>query len=61
MRINTWKCPNCACYATRIHRRLIDRALSMLIPVHRYKCHNYLCQWQGNVRQGLCQQPDTNT
>ena len=57
---NVWKCPQCAGYTTRVHRRMIDRVISLIVPVHRYKCHNYQCQWQGNVRQNLIQQADTN-
>ena len=60
MGINTWKCPICGSYTTRVHRRMIDRIASLIIPVHRYKCHNYQCQWQGNVKQNVFQHSDTN-
>lgn len=58
MSANVWICPACASYATRIHRRLIDRVISLIIPVHRYRCHNYQCQWQGNVKQNALQHFD---
>ena len=45
------KCPLCAGYATRIRRRRIDRFISLFKPVYRYRCQNYYCQWQGNIRK----------
>ncbi len=47
MKDDSYKCPNCASYASRIRRRFIDRIISVLVPVNRYKCH--YCQWHGNV------------
>jgi len=43
-------CPRCACHLTRIHRRFIDRLLSIFIPVYRYRCYNLSCEWTGNIR-----------
>lgn len=48
---NFCKCPSCGGYATRIRRRFIDRVISMLKPVYRYRCQNYHCQWAGNINQ----------
>jgi hypothetical protein len=47
---NNCQCPLCAGYVVRIHRRYIDRVISWFVPVHRYKCRDYNCQWQGNLR-----------
>ena len=43
-------CPLCAWYLLRIHRRPKDRFLSLFIPVHRYRCSNAQCHWEGNFR-----------
>ncbi len=45
-----YQCPNCAGYTQRIHRRYVDRLMSVVVPVKRYKCHDYHCGWKGNVR-----------
>lgn len=42
-----YMCPQCASYARRIRRRFLDRMISLVIPVSRYKCQ--CCHWQGNV------------
>lgn len=52
MLISSCRCPLCNGHVTRIHRRLIDRIVSLVLPVQRYQCHD--CQWQGNInRQAL--------
>ncbi len=44
-------CPVCTeKYLMRIRRRFIDRIFSPIFPVHRYRCHNYPCGWEGNIR-----------
>ncbi len=43
-------CPECGGPMARIPRRLIDRVLSLVRPVQRYRCRNFACQWVGNVR-----------
>lgn len=40
-------CPKCGGNVHRKHRTLPDRLLSLLVPVHRYRCVNYECHWQG--------------
>jgi hypothetical protein len=35
----------------RIHRRLDDRLISVLCEVHRYRCNNSGCLWEGILRQ----------
>ena len=46
-------CPICGEIPDRIRRRAIDRALSLFVPVHRYRCINPLCGWEGNHRSRL--------
>jgi hypothetical protein len=43
-------CPQCAAMLVRMPRRAIDRFLSRFVPVQRYRCERFLCQWQGNLR-----------
>jgi hypothetical protein len=35
-----------------VRRRLIDRLVSLLTPVRRYRCHakGWGCGWEGNLR-----------
>jgi len=44
------RCPLCGEIPDRIRRRAIDRALSVFVSVHRYRCFNPLCAWEGNYR-----------
>ena len=48
--LSSRNCPRCACHLTRIHRRFIDRLLSLFLPVYRYRCDRLLCDWEGNIR-----------
>jgi len=43
-------CPRCRNPAVRIPRRRIDRLISRLFSVQRYKCESMVCTWIGNVR-----------
>jgi hypothetical protein len=44
-------CPLCGeGYLIRIHRRVIDRLLSLFMPVYRFRCLCFSCQWEGNIR-----------
>jgi len=36
---------------TRIRRRHIDRLISVFWGVWRYRCNNFQCQWEGNLRR----------
>ncbi len=45
-------CPLCGATLVRTPRRLIDRLLSHFMPILRYRCERFLCQWQGNMRLG---------
>jgi hypothetical protein len=43
-------CPVCGTELTRIRRRFIDRLVSAVRPVRRYRCHSFACHWEGNLR-----------
>lgn len=44
-------CPACGeDNLMRIPRRLIDRIFSQVFPVQRYRCQQFTCQWEGNIR-----------
>jgi hypothetical protein len=42
-------CPLCNARVNRISRRLIDRVISVVHPVHRYRCDSFTCHWEGNL------------
>jgi hypothetical protein len=44
------RCPECGDILIRIPRRGVDRVLSLFVPVHRFRCPNFLCVWEGNLR-----------
>ena len=50
MAISSCKCPVCSGYAVRVRRRYTDRIINLFVAVHRYKCQDHHCQWQGNIR-----------
>ncbi|MGB8516565.1 MAG: hypothetical protein WCD45_01620 [Gallionella sp.] len=42
-------CPVCkSAHLDRIHRRLIDRFISLFVSIKRYHC--CACQWEGNLK-----------
>lgn len=43
-------CPHCGGPLMRIARRPIDRLLSRLVSVQRYRCERFSCQWEGLLR-----------
>ncbi len=43
-------CPLCSAPLVRTPRRRIDHFLSRFVPVQRYRCERFACQWQGNLR-----------
>jgi hypothetical protein len=43
-------CPMCEGYLIRIPRRVTDRLLSKFVLMHRYRCPDFACQWEGNLR-----------
>jgi hypothetical protein len=44
------RCPDCDDLLRRVPRRFIDRALSVFVSMHRYRCPNFLCAFEGNLR-----------
>lgn len=40
-------CPQCGSAIHRVHRRGLDRAVNVLVPVRRYRCDNRECRWSG--------------
>jgi hypothetical protein len=42
-------CPRCHSSVVRIYRRFVDRLLSMVYPVCRYRCQSFICRWEGNI------------
>ena len=48
---NSIQCPHCNGYAKRIRRGKIDRWMSLIRPVVRFKCQNNHCQRVGNIYQ----------
>jgi len=46
------RCPRCGnTDLLRIHRRLLDRLLSCVRPVFRFRCANPGCAWEGTLPQ----------
>jgi len=45
-------CPRCGNpQLHRVPRRWVDRLLSGVCPVFRFRCKSIECQWEGNLRQ----------
>lgn len=40
-------CPNCGGTTVRVARRFLDRLLSVVMPVGRYRCSAAPCSWEG--------------
>ncbi|MBI5257178.1 MAG: hypothetical protein HY855_11815 [Burkholderiales bacterium] len=40
-------CPDCGAALVRVHRHVVDRWVSLFRSVHRYRCTNPGCEWQG--------------
>ncbi|TAK90883.1 MAG: hypothetical protein EPO06_06045 [Burkholderiaceae bacterium] len=49
--MNTQKCPLCGGDLLRVPRRPLDRLVSVVRPVGRYRCMAMQCQWEGNLRR----------
>ena len=50
MRTPSWttiRCPECDSEIHRVHRRVRDRFVGLLLPVNRYRCTNRECRWTG--------------
>ncbi|MCD6290876.1 MAG: hypothetical protein J7M34_10275 [Anaerolineae bacterium] len=46
-RLTALVCPVCGGPLHRIHRRPVDRLISLFVPVRRYRCRNRDCRWTG--------------
>jgi hypothetical protein len=44
------RCPLCNGGTNRIARRFVDLLTSIFVPVHRYRCREMRCNWEGNLR-----------
>ncbi len=44
-------CPRCTSKMERIRRRFLDRVASLVVPVRRYRCPHFSCQWEGLRRR----------
>ena len=44
-------CPICGSELIRVHRRLMDRVVSIFTPVHRFRCTAAGCGYECNVRK----------
>ena len=44
-------CPLCGSSVERVHRRFVDRLLSLVRPIRRYRCKGFNCDWEGNLRR----------
>jgi hypothetical protein len=53
------QCPKCRGSLLRIKRRWLDRAISvMFVPMHRYRCEQLGCNWEGRLMvEGSTQTP----
>lgn len=51
-------CPCCEGHLYRVPRRVVDVLLSILLPVHRYRCRSEACGWEGNLRKKTPSRPD---
>lgn len=46
-----YTCPRCGERdLIRVHRRFIDRLLSVFVRLRRFRCAQFQCQWEGNLR-----------
>ena len=43
-------CPRCLGALNRVPRGTLDRLISLLVPVRRYRCRALACAWQGALR-----------
>ena len=50
--VRSHSCPVCHGGIERIRRRWIDRVVSLVLPMQRYRCQSrgWGCEWEGNLR-----------
>ena len=44
-------CPKCGYEMIPVQLRFIDRLLSILNPVHRFRCTKFLCGYERNLKE----------
>ena len=49
-------CPKCGGESIRIHGRLVDHLHGVFLPARRFRCYNFLCQYEGKVRKSVSPQ-----
>lgn len=49
--VGVHRCPYCNSPVDRVRRRFIDRLVSLITPVRRYRCrgHGWDCTWEGRL------------
>ncbi len=52
-------CPHCGARVVRVHRHLGDRLVAVVAKVHRYRCSNRDCAWEGIVSLPTAQKQAT--
>ena len=40
-------CPRCEAHVFRVQRTFVDRLISMLVSIRRYRCASWSCAWEG--------------
>ena len=43
-------CPRCLSGVNRVPRGALDRLISLVVPVRRYRCRALACAWEGALR-----------
>lgn len=43
-------CPRCGGPLDRIPRHGLDRFISLFMPLRRYRCSAFSCEWEGTLR-----------
>lgn len=43
-------CPACSARTERVARLFLDRLLSIVVPVRRYRCTSAACAWEGVLK-----------
>lgn len=50
-------CPRCLGGLNRVPRGTLDRLISLVVPVRRYRCRALACAWEGALRNSRFQLP----
>jgi transposase-like protein len=50
-------CPLCTAFLIRVKRRTRDRLISLFVPLERYRCLDFSCNWEGNLRAERSSRP----